>query len=82
MQPGDIMEFRMKHNLTGSELAVLLGCHKSQICRWETKHQKIPRWVGNYFRLIELTGKPVREVLRSIQESARMPQDRRSAVNP
>ena len=73
MQPGDIMEFRMKHNLSGSELAQLLGVHKSQVTRWETRRQKIPRWIENFFRLIELSGKPVREVLQITQDRARMP---------
>ena len=73
MQPGDIMEYRMRHKLSCQELADLLGVHKSQVTRWETKHQKIPRWIENYFLLIEFSGKPIPEIRRIIKERASRP---------
>ncbi len=53
MQPAAMWDFRKRHNLTGSDLAKLLGVHKSQICRWETSHRPIPLWIEKFLSCLD-----------------------------
>jgi DNA-binding transcriptional regulator YiaG len=49
----DLWDLRKKHDLTCAALAGIVGVHKSQITRWETNKQKIPRWLENLLRYWE-----------------------------
>ena len=51
----DLWNFRNKHNLTCTQLAEIVGVHKSQVTRWETGKQKIPRWLSKLLQYWELS---------------------------
>jgi hypothetical protein len=53
LKPEDIWSFRIRHNLTGSQLAERLGVHKSQISRWETMQRPIPLWMEKFLACLD-----------------------------
>jgi transcriptional regulator with XRE-family HTH domain len=55
LKPPAIWDFRIRHNLTGSELARLLGVHKSQVSRWETGQREIPAWLEKFLACLDKT---------------------------
>jgi transcriptional regulator with XRE-family HTH domain len=50
-----LWDFRKRHNLTVSELAEMLGVHKSQVSRWETDKRKIPYWLEKFLACLDAT---------------------------
>jgi len=48
-------DFRIRHHLTGSELAEMLDVHKSQISRWETSQRPIPLWIEKFLGCLDRT---------------------------
>jgi transcriptional regulator with XRE-family HTH domain len=55
LKPPKLWDFRIRHNLTGSDLAEMLGVHKSQVSRWETGQRKIPLWMEKFLACLEST---------------------------
>jgi transcriptional regulator with XRE-family HTH domain len=53
LKPEAIWDFRKRHNLTGLELAEMLGVHKSQISRWETGQRQIPLWLEKFLACLD-----------------------------
>lgn len=47
--------FRRRHNLTGADLAKMLGVNKSQISRWETGQRQIPLWMEKFLECLDRT---------------------------
>ncbi len=55
MEPYILWDFRKGHNLTGLELAEMLGVHKSQVSRWETGQRQIPPWLKKFLACLDET---------------------------
>ena len=55
LRASDMWDFRRRHNLTGSDLAKILGVHKSQISRWETGQRGIPLWLEKFLACLDVT---------------------------
>jgi DNA-binding XRE family transcriptional regulator len=55
LNPPDMWNFRTRHDLTGADLARMLGVHKSQICRWETGQREIPLWIEKFLTCLDQT---------------------------
>ena len=64
LTPPDIWNFRKRHNLTGADLARILGVHKSQVSRWETGQRPIPLWLEKFLACLDQT-LPVRTSARA-----------------
>jgi transcriptional regulator with XRE-family HTH domain len=55
LRPPQLWNFRERHNLTGTDLAEMLGVHKSQVSRWETGKRKIPLWLEKFIACLDST---------------------------
>lgn len=55
LKASDMWDFRRRHNLTGSDLAKIVGVHKSQISRWETYQRRIPLWLEKFLACLDAT---------------------------
>lgn len=45
MTPSELLELRKQKGWTQARLAEELGCHQSQVSRWESGKRPVPKWV-------------------------------------
>jgi DNA-binding transcriptional regulator YiaG len=70
LNPPDIWNFRTRHDLTGADLARMLGVHKSQISRWETGQRESPLWLEKFLACLDQTLPSSRSVKASSKSYA------------